>query len=128
MRSSRPVAYVSSTVSPEVAGRGKGPVLNEGYRVLSELLERDDPLVAGFDPDEVVVGIVDADGTLEPDALASTSRGSFADPRVGGVQMGVIIGNAERRPDRALPGPRVRRVQPPGAGGPGPHRLRRARR
>ena len=79
---------------PEVAGRGKGAVLNEGYRVLSELLDQGDPLVAGFDPDEVVVGIVDADGHLEPGALHHVAR-LFADPRVGGVQMGVIIGNAE---------------------------------
>ena len=79
---------------PEVAGRGKGAVLNEGYRVLSDLLDQGDPLVAGFDPDEVVVGIVDADGHLEPSALHHVAR-LFADPRVGGVQMGVIIGNAE---------------------------------
>lgn len=79
--------------SPEVAGQGKGAVLNEGYRVLGELLERGDPLVAGFDPDEVVVGVVDADGTLEPDALDEVAR-LFADPGVGAVQMGVIIGNA----------------------------------
>jgi cellulose synthase/poly-beta-1,6-N-acetylglucosamine synthase-like glycosyltransferase len=79
---------------PEVAGRGKGAVLNEAYRVLSELLDQGDPLVAGFDPDEVVVGIVDADGHLEPSALHHVAR-LFADPRVGGVQMGVIIGNAE---------------------------------
>ncbi len=79
--------------APDVAGRGKGDVLNTGYRVLSELLERDDPLVAGFDPDEVVVGIVDADGTLEPGALDEVAW-LMGDPRVGGVQMGVIIGNA----------------------------------
>jgi 1,2-diacylglycerol 3-beta-glucosyltransferase len=79
--------------SPEVAGQGKGPVLNTGYRVLGELLEREDPLVAGFDPDELVVGIIDADGTIERDALDEIAW-LFGDPRVGGVQMGVIIGNA----------------------------------
>ncbi len=78
---------------PEVAANGKGAALNEGYRVLGELLERGDPLVAGWDPDEVVIGIVDADGTLEPDALDEIA-GLFGDSRVGGVQMGVIIGNA----------------------------------
>jgi 1,2-diacylglycerol 3-beta-glucosyltransferase len=78
----------------EVAGHGKGAVLNEGYRVLNELLERHDPLVAGFDPDEVVVGIVDADGILEPNALHEVAQ-LFDDPRVGGVQMGVVIGNAQ---------------------------------
>ncbi len=79
--------------SPEVAGSGKGAALNEGYRVLGELFERGDPLVSGWDPDEVVVGIVDADGTLEPDALDEVAR-LFGDPAVGGVQVGVIIGNA----------------------------------
>ncbi len=78
---------------PEVAGQGKGAALNEGHRVLNALLDRRDPLVAGFDPDEVVVGVVDADGHLEPKALREIGR-LFADPRVGGVQMGVIIGNA----------------------------------
>lgn len=78
---------------PEVAGRGKGAALNEGHRLLNELLERGDPLVEGFDPKEVVVGVVDADGHLEPNALREVGR-LFADPRVGGVQMGVIIGNA----------------------------------
>ena len=78
---------------PEVAGRGKGAALNEGYRALGELLERGDPLVSGWDREEVLVGIVDADGTLEPEALDEVAR-LFADPSVGGVQMGVIIGNA----------------------------------
>jgi 1,2-diacylglycerol 3-beta-glucosyltransferase len=84
---------------PEVAGHGKGAVLNEAYRVLGELLERRDPLVEGFEPDEVVVGVVDADGELEPDALRDVAQ-LFADPRVAGVQMGVIIGHA---PDGLLP-------------------------
>ena len=78
----------------EVAGRGKGAVLNEGYRVLNELLERNAPLVEGFDPAEVVVGIVDADGHLEANALNDVAD-LFAERDVGGVQMGVVIGNAE---------------------------------
>jgi 1,2-diacylglycerol 3-beta-glucosyltransferase len=78
---------------PEVAGQGKGVVLNDGYRVLDELLERKDPFLAGLDEEDLVVGIVDADGHLEPDALDEVAR-LFADPRVGGVQLGVIIGNA----------------------------------
>ncbi len=68
----------------EVAGRGKGAVLNEGYRILNDLLERGDPLVAGFDPDDVVVGVVDGDGQLERNALREVAR-FFADPHVGGV-------------------------------------------
>jgi 1,2-diacylglycerol 3-beta-glucosyltransferase len=78
----------------EVAGQGKGAVLNEGYRVVNELIEKRDPLVAGFDSADAVVGVVDADGGLEPKALQEVAR-LFADPKVGGVQMGVVIGNAE---------------------------------
>jgi 1,2-diacylglycerol 3-beta-glucosyltransferase len=77
---------------PEVAGRGKGAVLNEGYRLLNRLLEDEHRLVAGFG-EEVVVGVMDADGELEPRALEEVAR-LFGDPRVAGVQMGVIIGNA----------------------------------
>jgi 1,2-diacylglycerol 3-beta-glucosyltransferase len=77
----------------DVAGQGKGAVLNEGYRFLAELLRKRDPLVAGFDPEEIVIGVVDGDGHLEPNALLEVSK-LFGDPRVGGVQMGVVIGNA----------------------------------
>jgi cellulose synthase/poly-beta-1,6-N-acetylglucosamine synthase-like glycosyltransferase len=77
----------------ELAGHGKGAVLNEGYRVLEKLLDKRDPLVAGLG-DDVVVGVVDADGHLEPNALHEVTR-LFADSRVGGVQMGVVIGNAK---------------------------------
>jgi 1,2-diacylglycerol 3-beta-glucosyltransferase len=68
-------------------------VLNHGYRLLHELLERGHPIVAGFGAEEIVVGVVDADGRLEPGALDEVVR-LFADPEVGGVQMGVIIDNA----------------------------------
>jgi 1,2-diacylglycerol 3-beta-glucosyltransferase len=77
----------------EFAGRGKGAVLNEGYRILHELLERGDRLVEGFAAEDIVVGVVDADGHLEPNALWEVGR-FFADRRVGGVQMVVVIGNA----------------------------------
>jgi 1,2-diacylglycerol 3-beta-glucosyltransferase len=77
---------------PEVAGRGKGAVLNEGYRVLGRLLEEQHRFVADFG-DDVVVGVLDADGHLEPDALQEVAR-LFVDAKVAGVQMGVIIGNA----------------------------------
>jgi 1,2-diacylglycerol 3-beta-glucosyltransferase len=76
-----------------VAGRGKGAALNAGYRYLEELLSSRDQFVDGFDPANVVIGVVDADGHLEPQALREVGR-LFADPAVGGVQMGVVIGNA----------------------------------
>jgi cellulose synthase/poly-beta-1,6-N-acetylglucosamine synthase-like glycosyltransferase len=78
----------------EVAGQGKGAVLNEGYRVLNDLLEGNDPLVERFVAETAVVGVVDADGHLEPRALQKVAA-LFADPHVGGVQMGVVIGNAQ---------------------------------
>ena len=77
----------------EVAGNGKGAVLNTGLRVLDDMLEQGHPLVAGFDRDDVVVGVVDADGELDPNALREVAW-LFGNPDVGGVQMGVIIGNA----------------------------------
>ena len=78
---------------PEVAGQGKGAVLNDGYRILQELLADRDPFVEDLQGRDVVVGVVDADGRLEPDALRQVAR-YFSEPDVGGVQMGVIIGNA----------------------------------
>jgi 1,2-diacylglycerol 3-beta-glucosyltransferase len=78
---------------PEVGGRGKGAALNSGYRYLEELLSGRDPFVEGFDPEHIVIGVVDADGHLERNALHEVGR-MFADPIVGGVQMGVVIGNA----------------------------------
>ncbi len=78
---------------PEIAGRGKGAVLNDGYRILQELLDQRDPFVADLQGRDVVVGVVDADGKLERDALRQVAR-YFGEPDVGGVQMGVIIGNA----------------------------------
>jgi cellulose synthase/poly-beta-1,6-N-acetylglucosamine synthase-like glycosyltransferase len=77
-----------------VAGQGKGAVLNDGYRVLNDLLERQDAFVRDFEGRDVVVGVVDADGRLEPNALREVAR-YFGDPEVGGVQMGVIIDNAQ---------------------------------
>lgn len=79
---------------PEVAGHGKGAVLNEGYRILEELLEQRDPRLRTLEGCDVIVGVVDADGHLERNGLREVAR-YFADPEVGGVQVGVIIGNAE---------------------------------
>jgi cellulose synthase/poly-beta-1,6-N-acetylglucosamine synthase-like glycosyltransferase len=78
----------------EVAAQGKGAVLNEGYHVFNELLKSGDPLVECFNVETAVVGVVDADGQLEPRALQEVAT-LFADPKVGGVQMGVVIGNAQ---------------------------------
>lgn len=69
------------------ARRGKGAALNDVYRRL-----RDDVVANGIDPSRVVLGIVDADGRLEPDVL-SYVRWYFRDRRVGGLQLLVRIRN-----------------------------------
>lgn len=68
------------------ARRGKAAALNQAYRELD---------VAGWPRDQVVVGIVDADGRLAADAPRHIAR-HFGDPRVGGVQARVRIYNRRR--------------------------------
>ncbi len=68
--------------------QGKGEALNAAYRFL-----RETPALAGWDHRDVIVSVLDADGRLAPTALAEVS-GHFADPRVGGVQVGVRMYNA----------------------------------
>jgi 1,2-diacylglycerol 3-beta-glucosyltransferase len=77
----------------ELAGRGKGAVLNHAFDVVRELVERHDARLSGRGPDEIVIGVMDADGVLEADALAQVAP-LFADAGVGGVQIGVRIANA----------------------------------
>lgn len=72
------------------ARQGKGAALNEAYRFI-----RHNVLASGLDPHDVVVGIVDADGRLESDALAHVSP-YFRDRRVGAVQLLVRIRNRAR--------------------------------
>jgi 1,2-diacylglycerol 3-beta-glucosyltransferase len=73
---------------PPYARQGKGAALNAAYRHLwnSGHLGR-------FDPNDVVVAVVDADGRLQPDAL-DTVAPYFQHPRVGAVQIGVRMYNA----------------------------------
>jgi cellulose synthase/poly-beta-1,6-N-acetylglucosamine synthase-like glycosyltransferase len=66
---------------PSIAGRGLAEWLLATGRL------------ADYRADEVVVGILDADGRLDPSTLETVS-GYFADPRIGSVQVGVQIGNA----------------------------------
>ncbi len=68
------------------ARRGKAAALNQAYRDLD---------VTGWSRDDVVVGIVDADGRLAADAPRHIAR-HFSDPRVGGVQARVRIYNRRR--------------------------------
>ena len=76
---------------PELAGRGKGAVLNHGLDVLvHDILSRD---LLAPSPDDVIVGVMDADGQLDMGALDAIAP-FFADARVGAVQIGVRIVNA----------------------------------
>jgi 1,2-diacylglycerol 3-beta-glucosyltransferase len=71
------------------ARTGKGDVLNFAYRYMRERARR-----FGLPPDDVIIGIVDADGRLAPDALDVVAP-YFADPSVGAVQTQVRIRNRQ---------------------------------
>jgi 1,2-diacylglycerol 3-beta-glucosyltransferase len=75
--------------TPPHARQGKGAALNAAYRYLW-----DSGLLAGRDPHDVVVAVVDADGRLQPAALATVAP-YFQQPRVGAVQIGVRMYNAQ---------------------------------
>ncbi|GII98486.1 cellulose synthase/poly-beta-1,6-N-acetylglucosamine synthase-like glycosyltransferase [Sediminihabitans luteus] len=64
---------------------GKAAVLDLAWRMIGEEL-------AGVPRDRVIVGVVDADGRLDPGAPSVLAQ-HFADPRVGGVQTLVRIYN-----------------------------------
>lgn len=78
---------------PEIAGRGKGAVLNHAFEIIKELVAAGDPRLDGRTEDDVIICITDADGQLERSTLKSVVA-YFADPGVGGVQIGVRIANA----------------------------------
>jgi cellulose synthase/poly-beta-1,6-N-acetylglucosamine synthase-like glycosyltransferase len=69
------------------ARRGKGAALNAGFHRL--LMEVDE-----WPADRVIVGIMDADGRLDPEAPDRAAE-YFIDARVGAVQVGVRISNRE---------------------------------
>jgi len=77
--------------APDVAGRGKGAVLNHAFALI--MAGEFGPEVSADDPAQIIVGVMDADGQLDPDALDAIAP-YFADPRVGAVQIGVRIVNA----------------------------------
>jgi cellulose synthase/poly-beta-1,6-N-acetylglucosamine synthase-like glycosyltransferase len=71
--------------APE-ARTGKGPVLNDGWRVIAASLPAD------VDLERVVVAVVDADGYLDPDCLDVVAGATFfGDPSVGAVQIKVRV-------------------------------------
>ena len=81
-----PRVWLLRRTAPD-ARQGKGEALNAAIRHLA-----DSGRLAGRDPDDVIVAVVDADGRLDPCAIAEVTPG-FADPAVGAVQIGVRINN-----------------------------------
>jgi 1,2-diacylglycerol 3-beta-glucosyltransferase len=78
---------------PEIAGTGKGEVLNHAYRVTRALHPRVAILDQGARSEQVVLCVVDADGWLQPNALDAVAP-YYDDPRVAGVQVPVRMYNA----------------------------------
>ena len=75
------------TRQPPKARIGKAAALNDAYSRLGPILAD-----RGVDRSDVIIGVVDADGRLEPCAPAAVAR-HFEDPAVGGVQVMVRIYN-----------------------------------
>ncbi|MCD9141739.1 glycosyltransferase [Streptomyces albireticuli] len=81
--------HLVSRRRPE-ARQGKGAALNAAYDELNQFLAED------TDREKVVVCVIDADGQLDPRALARVSGpAGFGDPETGGVQVSVHMRNAE---------------------------------
>ena len=81
------------TREAEVAGRGKGDVLNAAVEIITGLVNAEDPRLRGRLAADVVVCILDADGWLDHDAISQVVP-MFREPRVGGVQLSVRMWNA----------------------------------
>ena len=98
------------------AQKGKGEALNAAYRHLCA-----SGVLGDRDPEDVIVAVLDADGRLAPNALIEVAP-FFADPVVGGVQ----IGGPDVQRQGEAPGPhaglRVRHVHGDLPAGPPAHR------
>lgn len=66
---------------------GKGPALNHAFAHITARVDAE-----GLDPERVLVVVMDADGRLSPGAVGKVGA-LFADPEVGGAQLGVRIRN-----------------------------------
>ncbi len=67
------------------ARKGKGEALNCALECVRRV-------TSNLSASQVVIGVVDADGRLDPWAIKQVRKG-FADPRVGALQLGVRISN-----------------------------------
>lgn len=71
------------------ARQGKGNALNAALRHL-----KSSDIISGRDPADVIIAVLDADGRLQPNALAEIGPYFAADPTVGAIQIGVRMHNA----------------------------------
>ena len=71
------------------ARQGKGAALNAAVRHLQT-----SGLLGTRTADDVVIAVFDADGRIAPEALPAVA-GHFRDPKLGAVQIGVTMRNAE---------------------------------
>lgn len=85
-----PDLHVFTRTAPN-ARVGKAAALNDAFQYVRDTLIRQDRY-AHFTPDRVIVGIIDADGRLAPEAPDRIAW-HFADERMGGVQVRVRIYN-----------------------------------
>lgn len=86
-----PHVHLVRRVLPD-ARTGKGDALNAAFRLIEAHLPAD------VNPDKVIVGVVDADGELDPHCLPVLSGpAGFAARKVGGVQIEVRMRNVEDR-------------------------------
>jgi 1,2-diacylglycerol 3-beta-glucosyltransferase len=85
-----PDLHVLTRLSPN-AQRGKGSALNNAYRyLLTNVLAQ--PRYSRWSHARVIVGVIDADGRLDPHTPAAVAR-HFSSRQVGGVQILVRIYN-----------------------------------
>lgn len=69
---------------------GKGPALNSAWEALRDWLG------LGVDAERIIVGVVDADGYLDPNCLKVVSGAAyFGDPTISAVQIQVRVNNDE---------------------------------
>lgn len=83
------------TRDKEVAGQGKGAVLNDALQRIVAMTALPGNALSGLRLDDIVLGVMDADGQLERAAIERVVA-YFAEPNVGGVQIGVRIANATK--------------------------------
>ena len=85
-----PDLHVLTRFLPE-ARKGKAAALNDAYRYLLESVLTE-PRYSGWSRERTIVGVVDADGRLDPGAPRAVGQ-NFASRKIGGVQTLVRIYN-----------------------------------